>query len=193
LGSFLHFTDITSKLEESELIRKCQHGESKAQEALYARYADSMLRLSLRYIKTIADAEDVMITAFTRVFSHIRTFDHRTGGSLEGWIRKIVVNESLMWLRRRHNFNLTESIDIGLPEPDLSQLALLEAADILKLIEELPTGYRTIFNLSVVEGYSHQEIAALLEISEGTSRSQLFKAKVILRKMLTQEGYQYGT
>lgn len=180
-------------MEEAELIRKCQQGEPKAQEALYALYADSMLRLSLRYIRTIADAEDVMITAFTRVFHHIGNFNVRADGSLKGWIRKIVVNESLMWLRRRHNFNMTESVDEGMQEPDLSQLAALEAKDILKMLESLPTGYRAIFNLSVIEGYSHQEIGSLLEISEGTSRSQLFKAKVLLKKMLTREGYQYGT
>ena len=190
---FWHFRVIKNNLEEFELIRNCQRSESKAQEVLYARYADRMLRLAMRYIKAAADAEDVMIISFTRVFGHIRTFNQRAEGSLEGWIRKIVVNESLMWLRRRHNFNLMETIDDGMPEPDLSQLAALEARDILKLIETLPIGYRTVFNLSVVEGYGHQEIAGLLEISESTSRSQLFKAKVLLKKMLTREGYQYGT
>ena len=98
-----------------------------------------------------------------------------------------------MWLRRRHNFNLTEALDENLPEHDLSQFSQLEAEDICKMISNLPTGYRTIFNLSVVEGYNHQEIAKMLSIAESTSRTQLFKAKALLKKILTQEGFHYGT
>ena len=156
-------------------------------------FANRMFRLAFRYIKSQVDAEDVVITSFTKVFKGIQTFKFQEEGSLEGWIRKIVVNESLMWLRRRHNFNLTESLDEGMPEPDLAQFSQLEANDIYKMIAELPTGYRTVFNLNVVEGYSHQEIAAMLSVAESTSRTQLFKAKALLKKMLTKEGFHYGT
>ena len=152
-----------------------------------------MYRLSFRYIKSQVDTEDVLITSFTKIFKSIHTFQNQGPGSLEGWIRKIVVNESLMWLRRRHNFNLTEALDENLPEHDLSQFSQLEAEDICKMISNLPTGYRTIFNLSVVEGYNHQEIAKMLSIAESTSRTQLFKAKALLKKILTQEGFHYGT
>jgi RNA polymerase sigma-70 factor (ECF subfamily) len=108
-------------------------------------------------------------------------------------MRKIVVNESLMWLRRSHNFNLTESLEASLPEPDLNAFSEQEAEDIYYFITQLPTGYRTVFNLSVIEGFNHAEIAGMLQISENTSRSQLFKAKTMLKKMLIQEGYHYGT
>jgi RNA polymerase sigma-70 factor (ECF subfamily) len=180
-------------LKEQELVRLCQQGHPRAQEAAYQLYADRLYRLTQRYIRDQADAEDVLMTAFVKAFRHINSFAYRDDGSLEGWLRKIVVNESLMWLRKKHNFNLTESIDDHTPETDLQQFSTLEAEDIYQFIAQLPTGYRTVFNLSVVEGYDHAEIASLLSISEATSRSQLFKAKALLKKMLTQEGYYYGT
>jgi RNA polymerase sigma factor (sigma-70 family) len=180
-------------LEEKELVRLCQQGNSKGQEAAYQLYADRLYRLTLRYIRDQEDAEDVLMTTFLKAFRNIKTFTFREAGSLEGWLRKIVVNESLMWLRKKHNFNLTESIDDHVPETDIQPFSDLEAEDIYQFITQLPTGYRTVFNLSVVEGYDHSEIAALLSISEATSRSQLFKAKALLKKMLIQEGYHYGT
>jgi RNA polymerase sigma-70 factor (ECF subfamily) len=152
-----------------------------------------MFRLASRYIPSTADSEDVLIMAFTKVYASIESFKDRGEGSLEGWIRKIVVNESLMWLRRRHNFNLTESIESDTDYVDLNDFSLLAPADIARFIAGLPNGYRTVFNLSVVEGYSHLEIADMLGISESTSRTQLFKAKTLLKKILTKEGFQYGT
>jgi RNA polymerase sigma-70 factor (ECF subfamily) len=180
-------------LEEKELVRLCQQENPRGHEAVYQLYADRLFRLSLRYIRDQADAEDVLMTAFVKAFRHIKTFSYRDAGSLEGWLRKIVVNEALMWLRRKHNFNLTENIDDQVHEPDLAAFSSLEADDILQFIAQLPTGYRTVFNLSVIEGYDHAEIASLLSINEATSRSQLFKAKSLLRKMLMREGYNYGT
>ncbi|MBL0745147.1 RNA polymerase sigma factor [Chryseolinea lacunae] len=98
-----------------------------------------------------------------------------------------------MWLRQRHNFNLMESLDASLPEADLNAFAELDAADVYAFIARLPTGYRTVFNLFVVEGYDHDEIGRMLHIAVGTSRSQLFKAKALLKKMMSQEGFHYGT
>jgi len=180
-------------LEEKELVRRCQQTDWKAQELLYSRFADKMFRIGFRYMKSDVDTEDVIIVAFGKVFKTIRSFHYRGPGSLEAWLRKIVINESLMELRKKHNFNLTESIDETVPAPDLKQFSESGANDIYKLITQLPTGYRTVFNLNAIEGYSHEEIATLLGISEGTSRSQLFKAKALLKKMLTQEGFHYGT
>jgi RNA polymerase sigma factor (sigma-70 family) len=180
-------------LSESQIITQCQKADKRAQQLLYAQYADGMLRLALRYVKSQPDAEDTLIIAFTKVFKSIRNFNYQGDGSLVGWIRKIVVNESLMLLRKKHNFNLTESLDEALPEPDLTSFSELNAEDILLMIAQLPTGYRTVFNLSVIEGYTHDEIAVLLSIKEATSRSQLFKAKALLKKMLLKEGYYYGT
>ncbi len=180
-------------MDEITLVRSCQKSDPKAQEVLYARYADRMYRLAVRYVRSQVDAEDIIMTAFTNLFKTMLTFQYQGKGSLEAWIRKIVVNESLQWLRRRHNFNLTEALDITLEEPNLKTLGELEAGDIHKMIAQLPTGYRTVFNLFVIEGYDHLEISKLLTISEGTSRTQLFKARILLKKLLTQEGYHYGT
>jgi RNA polymerase sigma-70 factor (ECF subfamily) len=180
-------------LQETDLVRKCQQGEKKAQEALFDAYADGLFRLCFRYIKSQADSEDIMITALTKAYAGIAGFTYTGEGSLRAWLKKITVNESLMWLRRRHTFHLTESLDDSTPDPGLEQVSDLEADDIYKLITQLPIGYRTVFNLSVVEGYSYQEIGIALGISESTSRTQLFKAKAHLKKMLTQEGFHYGT
>ena len=134
-----------------------------------------------------------MITAFTKVFHHVDGFSYKGEGSFKAWIKKVMINESLMWLRRRHNFHLTESLNQSEPEPSLEPVSEMDAEDIYRFVTALPTGYRTVFNLSVVEGYSHQEIASSLGITESTSRTQLFKAKALLRKILTQEGFHYGT
>ena len=166
---------------------------AKAQEELYLRYADKMFRTAFRYIHSQADAEDVLVISFTKVFTKMQGFVYQGKNSLEAWIRKIVINESLMWLRQRHNFHLTKTIDAVMTEPDLSAFSKLDEEDIYQCITRLPTGYRTVFNLFIIEGYSHQEIASQLGISENTSRSQLFKAKALLRKMLQQDGLEYGT
>ena len=180
-------------MKEEELIRCCQQWHAKAQETVYELYADRLYRLVQRYVRDTAEAEEVLMNAFLKAFKHIQSFAYQSPGSFEGWLRKIVVNESLMWLRRNHNFNLVESIDDTLPEPGLLPFSSMESDDIYHFITQLPTGYRTVFNLFVVEGFDHAEIAAMLSISEVTSRSQLFKAKAMLKKMLTQEGYHYGT
>jgi RNA polymerase sigma factor (sigma-70 family) len=180
-------------MEETELIKACKNTDRKAQELLYARFADKMFRVGFRYVKNEVDAEDVLIIAFGKVFNGMSGFQYKGVGSLEAWIRRIVVNESLMWLRKRHNFFLTEQIEDDLPEPDLTAFSASDAEHIYQMIAQLPTGYRTVFNLNTVEGYNHDEIATMLGISRSTSRSQLFKAKVLLKKMLTQEGLDYGT
>lgn len=184
---------LPNHLTEEDLIKKCKQGNGKAQEQLYMHYADRLYRLAYRYIRSDADTEDVLMTAFSKIFHSLKNFTYLGAGSTEGWMRRIVVNESLMWLRRRHNFNLTESLDASLPEPDLHAFSEQDAEDVYQLIAQLPTGYRTVFNLFVIEGYNHAEIAVMLGVTEGTSRSQLFKAKALLKKMLTQEGYHYGT
>jgi len=180
-------------LEELSLVKVAKKGNRKAQETIYALYADRMYRLCYRYIRNQEDAEDILILSFTKVLEKIKEFEWRGEGSLEAWIRQIVVNESLMWLRRRHNFHLTEAWSGQEEEPDISAISELEAEDIYRMIGELPQGYRTVFNLSVIEGYSHQEIADLLKISISTSRTQLFKAKAHLKIRLTKEGFNYGT
>lgn len=151
-----------------------------------------MYRVSYRYLRDEADSEDVLMMAFSRVFVNLVNFSDRGEGSLQAWIRRIVVNESLMWLRRRNNFSLVESSET-VEAVELNELSTLPAEDIVRFIKALPDGYRTVFNLNVIEGYDHEEIAEMLGITAGTSRSQLSKARLALKKMLTREGYHYGT
>lgn len=135
-----------------------------------------MFGVCRRYVKTTENAEEVMVEAFCKVFQKIDMYSGQ--GSFEGWIRRIVVNESLMFLRKKYRFN--EHLDITEIPVKAVQVTIedeLAANEILALLEQLPTGYRTVFNLYVVEGYKHKEIAELLEISINTSKSQLILAK----------------
>jgi RNA polymerase sigma factor (sigma-70 family) len=178
---------------ESELVRQCQKGNPQAQRALFDAYSNRMYRLALRYVKIQDDGQDIVMMAFVKVFRNIKSFSYRDEGSTEAWIRKIVVNEALMWLRKRNNFNLTEALDGDNPEHDVGVLSQIDVEHLFQLILELPPGYRTVFNLNVIEGYDHHEIAEMLNIAESTSRSQLFKAKQLLKRKIEQEDIQYGT
>ena len=173
---------------DKQLIRRCQAGDAQAQNALYQRFAARMYRLCYRYVKDELHAEDILLTGFTKVFSHLDGFEYRTEGSLEAWIKRIMVNESLTFLRRHYRFGLVaESHADGL-ESNSSAEAALSAEEIYALVLQLPTGYRTVFNLYVIEGYSHGEIAEQMGISENTSKSQLSKARAALRTLLTKHG-----
>jgi RNA polymerase sigma factor (sigma-70 family) len=180
-------------LKEPDLVTRCQKGQAKAQQFLYDAFSDRVFRVASRYIKIQEDSEDVVMMAFVKIFQNINSFHYQGKGSLEAWIRQIAVNEALMWLRKRHNFNLTESLEPELHPPDLTAFKDIDAEYLFQLIVDLPTGYRTVFNLYVVEGYDHREIAGILNITENTSRSQLYKAKELLKKKIQQEGRQYGT
>lgn len=146
-----------------------------------------MFGVCKRYVKTREDAEDVLVTAFFKVLTHIDKF--KGEGSFEGWIRRIVINESLMFLRRRHNFSMTQELtDIDVPARSRA-FDRLAAQDILDLLDQLPTGYRTIFNLYVMEGYKHREIAEMLGISINTSKSQLILARKRMQELLQEANY----
>jgi RNA polymerase sigma-70 factor (ECF subfamily) len=178
--------------KEFELVKGCKKNDPQSQKELFSIYSTQMFRVANRYLSNSSEAEDIVVVAFTKIFKKIKSFSSQEKGSLEAWIRKIVVNECLMLLRTKHNFNLWQSIDDVTAQSDLQPIAALQAADIMEMVLQLPTGYRTVFNLHVVEGYNHAEIAEQLNIDEGTSRSQLFKAKELLRKMLAKEN-EYGT
>jgi RNA polymerase sigma-70 factor (ECF subfamily) len=131
------------------------------------------------------EAEDVLVTAFTKIFERIEQF--KGEGSFEGWIRRIVVNESLTFLRKNKSMYVETDIEAADREPDYGSLQNeLEAEDLRKLIAELPTGYRIVFNLYAIDGFSHQEIASQLGITESTSKSQLSRARVFLQKKLVE-------
>ena len=177
-------TQKRQELDGDELINLCQKEDPKAQEILYDRFAIKMFRTCYRYLKNEQDAEDVMISGFVKVFKNIHKFENRHQYSLEAWIRRIMVNESLMLLRKNNQFTFVDefpeikSHDTILPDSNL------RAEDLYKLVRQLPNGYRTVFNLYVIEGYSHKEIAGQLGVSENTSKSQLSKAKAMLRRLL---------
>ncbi len=175
-------------MTEQQLIAAVKKGQRKAQKLLYDRYSPQMFGVAKRYVKITEDAEDVLISAFFKAMTNIAQFSGK--GSFEGWIRRIVVNESLMLLRKRHNFNLTvesENFDV---QTDMTVEEDLAAQDLLRYLEELPHGYRTVFNLYVLEGYKHREIAEHLGISINTSKSQLILAKKRLKDILEKANYQ---
>jgi RNA polymerase sigma-70 factor (ECF subfamily) len=161
---------------EIELIQACKNKNPRAQKLLWEKYSPNMFGVCKRYVKNLEDAEDVLVEGFFKVMTKIDMYSGN--GSFEGWIRRIVVNEALMFLRKKHNFNRTVEINDNLDHKTTVTIEdELQAQDILNLLSKLPTGYRTVFNLYVIEGYKHREIAEELGISINTSKSQLILAK----------------
>ena len=177
---------ITFYNNEKQLIKKAASGKREAQQRLYDKYAPKMLSVCRQYIKDIHFAEDVMINGFVNVFKHLNSFRHE--GSFEGWIRRIMIRESISYLRKKQFVVFDDEV---IQENDNSHISIstaLDVAHIQGLIDQLPEGYRMVFVLYAVEGYKHHEIAALLQISESTSKSQLFKARKVLQKQLEKIG-----
>lgn len=173
------------RTEEELLIQKCRQSERQAQHELYAKYASKMHAISLRYVKDEAEAEDVTITAFVKIFEKINQY--KGEGSFEGWMRRVVVNQALGYIRKNKSMYLEVDIEKADYEPDYSTLGTqLEAEDLLNLVQQLPIGYQTVFNLYAIEGYSHKEISDQLGITENTSKSQLSRARALLQKKLTE-------
>lgn len=174
---------IQKSTKETDLIKACRKQNSKAQRVLYDKYASLMLGLCRRYIKDELEAEDVMIKGFMKIFTKIDLFEGK--GSFEGWMKRIMINEALGYIRKNKAMYLEMDIEAAEREPDFDKISSeLEAKDLLKMINELPSGYRTIFNLYAIEGYSHKEISELLGINENTSKSQLSRARMHLQKKL---------
>jgi RNA polymerase sigma factor (sigma-70 family) len=170
---------------EAQLIKALSKNDAKAQRYLYDKYAARMLAICVRYLPDRMEAEDVMIEGFMKIFEKIGQF--KSEGSFEGWMRRLITNEALMQLRTKRH------IEIDLDTPEAQKLPNYEHADqtleteeLLGLVAQLPTGYRTVFNLYAIEGYSHAEIAAQLGITESTSKSQLHRARALLQEMLVR-------
>ena len=184
----LHLNTRKDKDKLSDrLLKACIQGDRKAQRKLYEQLAPKMFPVCLRYMNNREMAEDVMQDGFVTLFSKLDSYSGT--GSFEGWARKIFVNTALMQLRRndvlRESDNLDDAWDIGSPDP--SAIQEIGHKELLELIAELPPGFRTVFNMYVIEGYSHKEIADELGISENTSRSQLQRARVILQKKILEK------
>jgi RNA polymerase sigma factor (sigma-70 family) len=170
-------------ITESDLIVGCLNGDRRLQEELYRRFSPRMYAVCLRYAGSAEEAEDILQEGFIKVFRKVDSF--RSEGSFEGWIRRIFVNTAIEHFRRkRYMMPVTEKEETTIEGKYSSALDDLATKDIMALVQELSPGYRTVFNMYVVEGYTHKEIADLLGISEGTSKSQLSRAKVILQDMV---------
>lgn len=174
-------------MTEKELIEACRKQDRKAQKLLFDRYSPKMFGVCKRYVKQREDAEDVLVDGLFKVLTNIHQYSG--AGNFEGWIRRIIVNEALMFLRKANHFRFTAELNDYDKATHVSAEDDLMAEDILQLLNQLPTGYRTVFNLYVLEGYKHREIAELLDISINTSKSQLILAKKRLREILEANNY----
>ncbi|RYE34475.1 MAG: sigma-70 family RNA polymerase sigma factor [Sphingobacteriaceae bacterium] len=168
----------------TELIKGCQQGRRQAQEKLYKLFAAKMLGVCLRYATDKMEAEDMLQNGFVKVFGRIN--DYRGDGSFEGWVRRIMVHSSIEYYRKHHK--MMQLVDLETPGAEQSinaaAAANLEAKDLLAIIQTLSPGYRMVFNLYAIEGYSHKEIGEMMNISEGASKSQLSRARTILKEMV---------
>lgn len=168
---------------EEKLIKQCTKGDRRAQRELFDRFSSQMLSVGMRYLRSQEDAEEVLSNTFIKVFKKIDQF--KGDGPLGGWIRKIMVNESLNFLRYKRNLfvEVEEENHASFSHQKLQEA--INAEHLLRMIAELPLGYRTVFNLYAIEGYNHREIGEMLGISENTSKSQLSKARKQLQQKLT--------
>ncbi|MEP7278176.1 MAG: RNA polymerase sigma factor, partial [Bacteroidota bacterium] len=168
-------------LTENDLIKGCLAGDRWIQELLYQRFASKMFAVCLRYANNAEDAQDLLQEGFIKVYRNLEKF--RKEGSFEGWVRRVFVNTAIEHYRRKVNLSpINEKEERNIEDGAWNVLDHLAGKDIIQLVQGLSPGYRSVFNMYVIEGYSHKEIGDLLKISEGTSKSQLARAKAILQK-----------
>jgi RNA polymerase sigma-70 factor (ECF subfamily) len=174
-------------MTEEAILKGCLSNEAPAQRELYNRYSSKMLAVCYRYAHNREDAEDMLQEGFIKVFLQIHTFENR--GAFEGWVRRIIVHTCINILKKNKKFN--ESVDIihatGVQVREDSVPAIIQAKQVVECIRLLPIGYRTVLNLYAIEGYSHREIAGMLDIEESTSRSQYTRAKAMLEDILLRK------
>ncbi|MEY4660788.1 MAG: hypothetical protein RLZZ42_740 [Bacteroidota bacterium] len=175
-------------MTEEIILQRCQKNDAAAQQLLYQKYSPKMLSVCYRYAKSREDAEDMLQEGFVKVFMQINRFEHR--GSLEGWILRIIVHTCINHLKKYKKFNdvldLAYASNIMIREDNIP--GIVQAKQIVECIRSLPIGYRTVLNLYAIEGYSHKEIGAMLDIEESTSRSQYTRAKNMLEEILGKKG-----
>jgi len=174
-------------MTEEAILHGCLQNNAAAQKALYEKYSAKMLVVCYRYAHHREDAEDMLQEGFIKVFSQIHTFENR--GALEGWIRRIIVHTCINSLKKNKRFN--ESVDLihasSLQVREESIPSIIQAKEVVECIRMLPIGYRTVLNLYAIEGFSHKEIATMLDIEESTSRSQYTRAKAMLEDVLVKK------
>jgi RNA polymerase sigma factor (sigma-70 family) len=175
-------------LEEKKLLDACRRKSKKAQKELYEKYQEQMFRLCYRYLGNVHDSEDVLVDGFLKIFEKIELVEYRNANSFINWMKTIMINESLMFLRKKKRIQFTEN-DLIIEQENQIETSM-ELRDILKLLAGMPDGYRTIFNMYVIEGYSHNEISEILGISVQTTKSQLSRAKRFLQNLIQDLNYE---
>ena len=183
---------LEHKYTIEDLVKRCKTNERKAQGLLYKQFASKMLGVCLRYANDRMEAEDMLQNGFIRVFQKIA--DYRGDGSFEGWVRRIMVHSSIEYYRKHHKMLSVADLEETGNEPSVDAIAVarLDAKDLMTLIQQLSPGYRMVFNLYAIEGYSHREIGEIMGISEGASKSQLSRARAILKEQIVQsDGKRY--
>ena len=176
-------------MEEFELSEQCRQGNNRARKELYEQYAGRMLGVCLRYAGDRETAQDLLHDGFLKIFSSFDKFTWRGEGSLRAWMERVMVNIALQFLRKNDVMNQSSPLDEApetYEEPDASAVEMIPQSVLMQFIEELPAGYRTVFNLYTIEDKSHKEIAQLLGINEKSSASQLFRAKSVLAKKVKE-------
>lgn len=174
-------------MTEEAILSGCLQNDAGAQRELYARYSPKMLSVCYRFAHNREDAEDMLQEGFIKVFSQVHTFQNK--GAFEGWVRRIMVHTCINHLKKNRKFN--ESVDLihanGMQVREESVPSIVQAKQIVECIRLLPLGYRTVLNLYAIEGYSHKEIAVMLDVEESTSRSQYTRAKQMLEDILVRK------
>jgi RNA polymerase sigma-70 factor (ECF subfamily) len=172
--------------ELRDIIQGCLRGDRRDQELLYRRHVSRLYAVCLQYSGNDEEARDILQEGFIKIFENLGSYKHE--GSFEGWMRRIMVNTALEKFRSRHPLHRVDDID-QIPEPDAEpdneDYAGLQATDLMVIIRSLPPKYRMVFNLYAIEGYSHREISNMMNISEGTSKSNLSRARVILQRRVS--------
>jgi RNA polymerase sigma-70 factor (ECF subfamily) len=175
------------------ILQGCVQHEPAAQKALYERFSAKMMAICYRYAGNKQDAEDMLQESMVRIFAHIHQFQQK--GSFEGWIRRVIVHTCINYLKRQKKFH--DCMDLTHAEHYVTREnhipSIIQAKEITECIRSLPVGYRTILNLYALEGYSHREIAGMLEIQESTSRSQYNRAKNLLKQLLFRRNIVFQT
>lgn len=173
-------TTERQRMDHQKLVKECLRNNAVAQRQLYELFADDMLGVCYRYTKSMNDAEEVLQQGFIKVFTHLHQY--KMEGELGAWIRRIIVNTAINYLKRKPRYQLDLGFEdshlhpVSSSEPDVN----LNMKDLLNLVRQLPSGYQTIFNMFAIEGYTHVEIGKILGIKESTSRSQYARARALL-------------
>jgi RNA polymerase sigma-70 factor (ECF subfamily) len=179
-------------MDFNKLLTDLRHERGRAQQLLFEQQGKNMYALCRRYLSPAEEAEEAMMNGFLSIFKAVSGSSFESESAFYGWMRRIMVNECLQLLRKSHSFLVVTDVAEDDKADTINPELTLNAKQLFAMIENLPTGYRTVFNLYVIEGYTHKEIGALMHISEGASKSQLSKARVKLAQLWTQKNEFYG-